>query len=214
MSKFLYFIGIFLWSGGLFATAQSPEYQTLFNRTTTKKNRDLRIYATVMPYYSKIRSNQIRIGNPNLATEIGISYKRMFGVGFSGQTIGNYIGLVKNESITRTRTITYGDSPMIMQMTGGVFSYTNNPGKMTHAYARLFVGGLYYSEYDISNTSIFKGSFLNPNLGIECNLLPYLTFRTELGYRFVSMRNADMYSKDVKLGGFIGGISLKIGNVR
>jgi hypothetical protein len=167
-----------------------------------------------MPYYSTIRRDQTRIGNPNLAAEVGISYKRMFGVGFSGQTIGNYIGLVKNGSITQNGTVTNGDSPVIMQMAGGVFSYTNNPGKMTHAYARLFVGGLYCSEYDISSTSIFNGSFFNPNLGIECNLLPYLTFRTELGYRFASTRNAEANSKNVKLGGFIGGISLKIGNVR
>lgn len=214
MSKFLYFIGIFFWFGVLMANAQEPEYETLFNRSTTKENRDLRIYATIMPYYSNIKRDQIRIGNPNLAAEIGLSYKRMFGVGFSAQTVGNYIGLRKNDAMIQTRTITIGESPAIMQLVGGVFSYTNNPGKMTHGYARLFVGGLYYSEYDISSTSIFNGSFLNPNLGIECNLLPYLTFRTELGYRFASLRDQNIYSKDVKLGGFIGGISLKIGNVR
>ncbi|CAN1576520.1 hypothetical protein MCERE19_03962 [Spirosomataceae bacterium] len=214
MNKVIYFLGAFFWFGGLFANAQEPDYETLFNRTTTKENKALRIYATVMPYYSTIRRDQTRIGNPNLAAEVGISYKRMFGVGFSGQTIGNYIGLVKNGSITQNGTVTNGDSPVIMQMAGGVFSYTNNPGKMTHAYARLFVGGLYCSEYDISSTSLFNGSFLNPNLGIECNLLPYLTFRTELGYRFASTLNAEANSKNVKLSGFIGGISLKIGNVR
>jgi hypothetical protein len=213
MNKIIFFLGAFFWFGGLFANAQEPDYETLFNRTTTKENKTLRIYATVMPYYSTIRRDQIRIGNPNLAAEVGLSYKRMFGFGFSGQTIGNYVGLVKNESITQTGAITNGESPIIMQMLGGVLSYTNNPGKMTHAYARLFVGGLYCSEYDISSSALFNGSFLNPNLGIECNLLPYLTFRTEMGYRFTSIHNADAYSKNIKLGGFIGGISLKIGTV-
>lgn len=216
MKKVFLIFGIIVFSLVHGAKGQEPEYETIFSRKTAKNDRDFRMYATLMGYYSPITIGSEFINNSNLAAEVGISYKRKFGLGFTGQTISNYVSVIKNpQSITiPVGGAGIGKMPIFIHQLGGVFNYTHNPGKMLHAYTRLFVGGLYYSELNINSTELFNGSFMNPNVGLECNLLPYLTFRTELGYRFASLRDKNLYSKDVKLGGFIGGISLKIGNVR
>jgi hypothetical protein len=212
MKRYLYCLCICL--GVFWAKAQEPEYETLFNRKTNKDNRDLRMYATLMTFYSPIRINENRIGNPNLAAEIGLSYKRKFSFGLSGQTVGTYVGLINNNQAAQNGVVGVGEMPIFIQYLGGVFSYTNSPGKMIHSHFRLFFGDLYYSELDMINPIGLKGSFVNPNAGIEFNLLPYLTVRSDLGYRFAFLQNSMPNIKNIELSGLIGSISIKIGNIR
>jgi hypothetical protein len=193
--------------------AQEPEYETVFSKNAMKKFSKFKFYGTVGAHFSPLYIDQKFRLFSNVDTEGGLSYLNKMNVGINYKSFGDLGSSPRRGYVPPSDVYTYLDEFSL------ALTFTPKPRKTWHMMYKVNIGSIAVSEVDINDNidykfKIEKSLSVLPSVGLETNLLPWLTIRSSLGYRVVSPKNSLGLLYDKDFSGPWTNIGLKLGNIR
>jgi hypothetical protein len=208
-SVFLLFFCYFLSLSA--ATAQEEhEYETIFSKKANRSFSNLRLFGGLnfmyIPIFQSNQNNHLR----GAGFDINLSYKKKYLVGLNFTNIG---AVPIDVSPQNPFTTIFADQ------LGLSLAYKPKPEQAFHALYSLRMGRLNAGVLTVKPNEPFtietaSGIFINPSVGVEANLFPWMGVQLNTGYNFVSSKNVLGINFQKNFSGIAFQIGVVLGNLR